>query len=344
MRMSVLVALALLGCTSTRVVPRGELTRVARGDLDDGVALRTTSTFRSRLEPNATVRLVSPSGEKSPAHHASALSVNRRGVFVEEPAQAPAGWAWDEIEGVELTTFSGGKTFGGIVATTALAVALAPLALLVRMPGTVQGATGDGGGGRGSSGSSGGGAALADVAIRAASDAPADDGRWAPSLHGDAAAGAVRLFNGRTRRRAIVRLFAIGEAAADLRRPDVLAGGVALGVRLADVIELGGGARQLLARTPAGLDPRTVGFFRFGLHLPLDAGHRLAVPLGFDVGGGDHAHLFRIQLGLRARLRKNFFAGVFPFSPTRVRFVDDSAASDLPRWSWTSGVEFGAAF
>jgi hypothetical protein len=85
-----------------------------------------------------------------------------------------------------------------------------------------------------------------------------------------------------------------------------------------------------------------IGVFHLGLHLPLDADHRIAIPLGFDAGAGGAGlgGFFRLDLGLRCRLGERWFVGAYALNPSFLR-VEGAGA---PRaWSFASGLELGAA-
>ena len=43
-------------------------------------------------------------------------------------------------------------------------------------------------------------------------------------------------------------------------------------------------------------------------------------------------------------MTKNWFVGGYALNPTYVKFDDDTTAANLPRWSFTSGLELGVAF
>ena len=77
-----------------------------------------------------------------------------------------------------------------------------------------------------------------------------------------------------------------------------------------DIIELAGTARHLftgLRDQPA--NSSALGGVHFALHLPLDANHRVAIPIGFvaAIGERDVGGYFRPFLGLRWRPSQRCF-------------------------------------
>jgi len=110
-------------------------------------------------------------------------------------------------------------------------------------------------------------------------------------------------------------------------------------LRFGEIFEIGGGARATLARTMTGTSRQTTGMFQVGLHLPLDAGYRYAIPVGFEVGGGgDVAYDLRMPWGVRYSSDR-WFATLSPATPQYAHIRDQPR-----RWSITSGVELGATF
>jgi hypothetical protein len=83
----------------------------------------------------------------------------------------------------------------------------------------------------------------------------------------------------------------------------------------------------------------STGAFVLGFHLPMDAGMRIALPLGFEVGGGgDIALDLRFPWGVRYNAR-HWFATVTPATPQYLHVHDARA-----RWSLASGAEVGVTF
>jgi hypothetical protein len=247
-------------------------------------------------------------------------------------------YPWKEIAEARLTNFSGIKTGAAIIAYAGLSVALAPVGLL---------GSGLGGGRFGSGGSSGGGALGKGGRVLGGAGSGTgptiEGGKWLG--HRDEASEAVArpLFDAGLQRRSTARLVVSSELGSNGRRvyPHLL-DGLGVGVRLFDLSEIGGGVKHVWARTPSGAERSEVlGFGRVNLHLPLDAEHRWALPLGIDFGGGGDnvGGYFRLNAGLQRRFGDTWFAGVFAGNPTYLKL------RGRPRnWSFDSGIEIGAAF
>jgi hypothetical protein len=159
---------------------------------------------------------------------------------------------------------------------------------------------------------------------------------WAPSPADRVALAAPALFDDGAQRRSWVRVLASGD---ELASSGLMIGGVGVGVRLRDLVELGGGAHHVSIRDEASgawTTGTALSLFARG-NVFLDAGRRWALPVGIDAGtalGDDEATFVRLRAGLRVRLSDKLFAGAYPFNPVRI----DGA------WSTPSGLELGLAF
>ena len=258
-----------------------------------------------------------------------------------------SGYRWGEIDAAEVESLSGSLTLTAIVGTTALAIALAPAALLLRgvpTPGIKGGGSGipvpGGGGGPEHARGSWDPDVLADR-----------DGITAPALFGAAA-----------RRKAIVQIAATAEASVGVLGEHAVVEGGAAVVRLGQAFEVGVGglhfalAERLwpknVARTAADDDAEQpmplpsggIAFFRLGAHLPIDAAHRVAVPLSIDVGGGGGEALgvfTRLNWGVRIAIDRFAFVGVMPLTPSFFNWKHDQT---LRRGSVSSGLELGVVW
>jgi hypothetical protein len=108
------------------------------------------------------------------------------------------------------------------------------------------------------------------------------------------------------------------------------------------VFEIGGGVRSDETRDAMmGWHRATTGDFQVGVHLPLDAAQRIAVPLGFEVGGGgDIARDLRFPWGLRyTSASGRWFATATPATPSFLHVHGEPS-----RWSLVSGGEVGVTF
>ena len=244
-----------------------------------------------------------------------------------------AGWRWSEIESVEVEFVSGPKTLAGVVGTAALAVALAPLAFVGGggVPGMGKGS--GHGSGHGSSGSSGG------ATLRIVSGGVSGGGGGSrkaetgvdPHL-GARASQPESLFSTKAKVKSVVRgVAALDVSATSSGRLDRQATGIALSVRLADMIELGGGVRD-------GRNHPVSGFFRATTIYPLDARHRFAITLGGEIGGSRKGKTGRLSSGFRFS-GDHWFAEVISVSAS---FVDsDGRASG---WRTALGSSIGVVF
>jgi hypothetical protein len=160
---------------------------------------------------------------------------------------------------------------------------------------------------------------------------------------------AVRLFDDGVRRRSWIQLWGNVAAGTELARFEGYTGSVAAGIRIRDVVELGGGFRNHLARPRGddaeGLDPGYVGFGRLGMHLWLDDGHRFALPIGVDAGAGSPVRLhLRANIGLRVFPTRSLSIGLFPFNPSFHYYTEDSVFASAMRWRFPTTLEVGFCF
>jgi hypothetical protein len=251
--------------------------------------------------------------------------------FLHEGRTMRVGWRWNDIRAARVENISGGKTLAAVVGTGAASAAAAALVGPFLLLG---GALPMGGAGHGG----GGGSSLGNIPGPTGGSHDTTPVDWAPDMAPTTSIDAAPLFTTGARVRSLVRPIAALDASSSLHR-DLLGSGVSVRVRFADIFEIGGGARATLARSMTGYTRQTTGMFQVGLHLPLDAGYRYAVPIGFEAGGGgDVAYDLRVPWGLRYSSER-WFATLSPATPQYAHLRDQPR-----RWSLTSGVELGATF
>ncbi|MBA3464667.1 MAG: hypothetical protein H0T46_32340 [Deltaproteobacteria bacterium] len=250
------------------------------------------------------------------------------------------GWRWDDVAQIRVQNLSGGKTLAAIIGTSALAIVVVPIALAY--------------GGLKSVGNHGGAPTRpleldgqgAELAARIVDEAFDPDrvtvrGSWAPQLAATESVDARPLFSTGANVRSVIRPTIELEAGA-ASAGDLAGTGLLARIRLGDVFEIGGGVRQVMSRDETGWKRSTTHVFQAGLHLPLDAGYRFAIPLGFEAsGGGAIAHDLRIPWGLRYTSKTGrYFVTAMPATPGWMRTTSQRTG----RWSWNASAAFGVSF
>jgi len=250
------------------------------------------------------------------------------------------GYRWQDIDSAEVKSLSGSLTLGAVIGVSALAIALAPVALVARgLP-----IPGDGPHGGGSSGSSGGLRAAGNLTLGGGGGEKLARGTWAPTPADHAALSAPSLFDGNARRKTTIQLVASAEASIGSLGAHPFVEGGAAAVRLGQVFEVGAGGLHLVTRESERFEHAGLAFFRIGLHLPFDAAHRIAVPLSVDVGGGGGEALgvfTRLNWGLRIGVGNQAFVGITPLSPMFLNWKHDPSRR---RGSVMSGLEAGVSW
>ena len=255
------------------------------------------------------------------------------------------GYRWNEIATAQVEGLSGSLTLTAIVGTAALAIVLAPAALLLRGAPDFRG------------GSSAAGSSVAGLLTAGGGGSAHEAGTWQPSVLADRdGMAASRLFGAGARRKAIVQLAASAEASLGILGTHALVEGGAAVVRLGQAFEIGAGglhftlADALWQRGIARTDSETplpsggIAFFRIGAHLPIDAAHRVAVPVSVDIGGGGGEALgvfTRLNWGVRLAVDRHAFVGVAPLTPSFFNWKHDAS---LRRGSVSSGLELGVVW
>lgn len=269
----------------------------------------------------------SASGWSPPLHGYKLVDVLQHG------RDERVGWRWVDVANVEVENLSGPKMLGAIVGIAALVGAGAEVGAPLALAGGGL-RFGNGGPGAGASvhqgvPSMGGGGSGSDAAET-----------WTPELAALPDLAARPLFASGARVRAIV-LPTVALDTTLATRGDVISSGLSGRVRLGGVVEIGGGVRSEETRDVTGWRHATTGDFQLGLHLPLDAGGRVAIPVGFEVGGGgDIALDLRFPWGLRYTCASGrWFATAAPATPSYLQVRGEPS-----RWSLLTGGEVGATF
>jgi hypothetical protein len=159
---------------------------------------------------------------------------------------------------------------------------------------------------------------------------------------------AVPLFSGSLRRRSVIQLIGSAGAGTELARFQGYTGSLTAGIRLRDLIEIGGGLRHTIEPLRSDLrgerDFSLVGFGRLGLHLWLDDEHRFAIPLSVDAGAGHNVRFhLRVNYGLRFAPLRNLWIGLMPFNTSYTDFTS-GPFDGSSRWSFPSTLEVGFSF
>jgi hypothetical protein len=354
------------GCVSTAAVPASELRASGRAREAAVEAVAPPSARRAaaraglerpraKLGPASAVRFRRDDGYVTPWVSASSLWTNERGVFLRRPpaegAPGPGtfeGIEWGHVLGAEVKNFEGGQTVLAAVGVGAIGALLAAaVAADVDDDRACARAGRACGGARVAA--AGRAAALAAAAADRGDGAGAADA-WAPSARHFGQPGAARpdpegarpLFDGAAKRRSSVRGLVAAEAtvAPDDRGRLPAQGGALAGVRLADFVELGLGARGVAGRD--GEPTQTVVVGRAGLHGEFGAARRVALPLSVDVGAGAGVSSYvRANWGVRFRIYDEITLGLFPASPTR---VERAAGRGRSGWSVAAGAELSWGF
>ncbi len=251
------------------------------------------------------------------------------------------GWRWKDIDGAEVKSLSGGLTLGAIVGVSALAVVVVPFAMLA-----------GGGGGRlfpGDGPRTGGSFSSrslgnSDLWKIGSGGGAASIGNWQPVLADEQALSAPNLFSGSARRKAMFRMVASAEASLGSVGGHALLDGGAAVMRIGGVFELGAGGLHVARFDGDRLWHGGIAFARIGANLPLDAAHRVSLPLSLDLGGGGGEALgvfTRLNWGVRVALPHEMFLGVMPASPTLLNWKHDPGRR---RGSLMSGIELGVVW
>jgi hypothetical protein len=158
------------------------------------------------------------------------------------------------------------------------------------------------------------------------------------------------LFSPLALRRSSVRLVGAVEGGTDF---SLGAGGTMaalVGLRLSDVVELGGGARMIATPEQPGVAgspvrARWLAVGRFLLHCDVDSHRRVALPIGVDAGAGQAELHVRAVLGVRVRLWEDLWLGVYPYNPTYTSFADGLGYRSSAGWfTFPTTAEVSFAF
>lgn len=249
------------------------------------------------------------------------------------------GVRWSDVESVDVSNVSGKTTLPAVVLTAGLIAAAAPALALAHdghFGGDLGGAPPD------PLASSNPipniGTSATGIARSAAS--PNEDEPWPKSTPLPADTSAEPLFTKDASRRAYVRLAGALEVGSDALSQRAISESAIVTLRLADIVEVGGGVSEVETRAGAVTDRSTLGLARIGLHAWFDQRQRFAVPLVIDLGrGGDVQLHARFVTGLRMAVTNALELSLYPAMPSW-----DSTSKTGSRWTVQSGVGASLSF
>ena len=278
----------------------------------------------------AAIRIHTPQqGWRLPLYRSRMIDALRIGIT------SKIGWPWERVAAIEVENLSGGKTLAAIVGTMAVAVVVLPVALLFRSVPAAQGFRP-----RGSQGVRLAGDTVEALA-RAGNAGMPVRGAWEPELASAESIRAKPMFSLGAQVRSILRpTLAIDTGAA--KAGDLVGTGLVAKLRFVDVFEIGGGVRFVGIRQAGGWRSSVTHVFAMGTHLPLDAAHRFALPIGFEAsGGGAIAHDVRLPWGFRYTPHGGrWFGTLQPATPAWMRTTSEKTG----RWTLNGRVELGVSF
>ena len=276
------------------------------------------------------IRIHTPQqGWRPPLYDSRLIDALRIGVT------SKIGWPWERVAAIEVENLSGGKTLAAIVGTMAAAIVVLPVAMLFRGVPTARGWKPSGGRGVTLAGDT-----LEGLA-RAGNSGMSARGAWEPELASTESIRAKPMFSTGAKVRSFVRpTLALDTGAA--KTGDLVGTGLIAKLRLMDVCEIGGGVRLVGTRDERGWRSSVTHVFAMGTHLPLDAGHRFALPIGFEAsGGGAIAHDVRLPWGFRYTPHGGrWFGTLQPATPAWMRTTSERTG----RWTLNGSVELGVSF
>jgi hypothetical protein len=287
------------------------------------------------IGPRSWVRFRLKGGAVTPWFQARKLNVNQRLVVLTggraHPDPAPSSdqaLLWEDVAAVEVNDFDLAETVAGATAGSVIVVTAAAAEVLLL--GAIAAVTG--------------GHASGDLGItRGAVDLLAGEVLKRPDEAPDAGAVVLAatatelearpLFSGQGRRRDLV-LFTAG-VEGGLGAGDALApvGGVTAGLRIDHLFDLGLGVRTSLAGSNGSRRTVSAPFLRLGLHLDLDAGRRVAVAVGAELGGTSSATHARFLFGARVRITDSLQLGLYPWNPVATTAAEPGAPPSPSRVS-----------
>ena len=353
--------------------------------VDRPIVATTKDGGSARIDPRSQIRFELIDGTVTPWISARKLRTSATGISVEKKLIA----YWSEIRLAEVENLSGPKVLAGVVAVAAVIVIVAMLLKGKGKLGGLGGGSGHSiksGKVRHSSrvgrsarsarvgrsariGRRHRGSHIVVVGPRipvvvgigverplpprlpppGTSPRPARDNET-PTLADNPVAPSHPLFSARAQRNASYRFFAAGAFGADLRKPMGLCDSLTVGIRLAELFELGVGFRHMVIAHDSSSgditrDSSYAAFLRLGLHIDLMDSRFLAVPISVDLGLGDpFRSQWRLNWGFSARLTPWMSLGIYPFSPTYTVYKEDTRLANAPRWSFPTSVELAFTF
>ncbi len=377
---AVLLAALLLssGCTTTSPIPHDGLRGALSSASTHKIVLLDQEGNTTRLDPNSEVRFILGAYEATPWISGRDLWVSKVGLSFEVD-RGVHFLQWQEITAAEVRNLSGAKTFGVMLLTVALVGVL--VIFLAGKGGGGSGSNSISGGKsksprttrswrRRSMGRASGIHLHLPLIIAAPhpthrSDVPppprelrpqnseikqafdqidAEPARLTPTTE---PVKASLLFSGAVRRRSIIQFMAQAAGGGDLAQLESPSASVLVGLRLREVIDIGGGFRELVTTVPSGSAslPCFIGVGRLGVHLPLDTAEIFAIPFSVDAGAGQNVlyHL-KLNLGLRVRLPYRFSVGLMPFNPTFTAFKETGPMAGARKWTFPTTLEVGFSY
>lgn len=295
--------------------------------LDDGRVEQVRAHFAALAAPLAEIRIhTAQQGWGAPLYSSRLIDALRAGVT------SKLGWRWERVASIEVENLSGGKTLAAILGTAVAAIVVVPAAFIMRAGNAAQG--------RGTRNEV---SFVGDTLTRLAqaNTGWAARGTWAPELATTESSHAKPMFATGANVRAIVRpTLAIDTGAA--KAGDLVGTGLIAKLRIKDVFEIGGGVRVVGTRDERGWRSSITHVFAMGTHLPLDAGRRFALPIGFEAsGGGAVAHDVRVPWGVRYTPHGGrWFGTLQPATPAWMRTTSERTG----RWTLNSSLELGVTF
>ncbi len=343
------------GCYGTRSAPATRVSALKQGGHGREIVLKQ-GPLGVHIGPRSWVRFALRDGRRTPWFEAGSLRVSDLMIVTTDGQPHPlagapvvGGLAWEDLASIEVNDLDLGKSVLGVCAGSGVVAVAATTELL--LIGALEAITGghansDLGITRGAF----------DMVVGEALKRPEDAAEVNPEMLDasvDEVAKTRPLFSGRAQRRDLTIFTFAAEGGFDAMPtlPSDLSGGalgavggVAVGLRLVNIFELGLGVRSSLVAPATDAEPARIistPFFRMGLHLDLDAARRVAVAVGADLGGLPGEGHARFLYGVRVRLTDRVQLGLYPWNPVGIsryteagQQVSSSSRLNLLELSW----------
>lgn len=136
------------------------------------------------------------------------------------------------------------------------------------------------------------------------------------------------------------------EGGLDVQDTRAWTGGVGIGGRFLELLEIEGTYRQLQLPwdgTPTALSQVML---QGGLHLDLDYERNLGLFFGGGIGWGwdaaeENHEAHRVRVGVRWRPWSNVYVEAYPFNPTRLHRTGTDTVAERTRWFWLTSLGIG---